>query len=74
MDLHAPDPLIVSPYLNRPLDQSYRGFLDEQIARLEAEPRCLADQLAMLREERERLSGLICCKFKKKDESSPCQR
>lgn len=50
------DHLTVSPYLCRPLDRSYRDFLEEQIARLEAEPRRLGSQLAMLREEWERIA------------------
>jgi hypothetical protein len=51
------DCLTVSSYLCQPLDRNYRDFLAEQIARLEAEERRIADQLAMLREEWERLNG-----------------
>jgi hypothetical protein len=47
--------LTISPYLCRTLDRSYRDFLEEQIARLETEPRRIGDQLAMLREERKRI-------------------
>ena len=53
------DHLTVSLYLCQPLDRSYRDFLEEQIARLEAEPRRLDDRLAMLREEREHLDCMI---------------
>ena len=49
----------ISPYLCQPLDRSYRDFLEEQIARLEAEPWRIGDRLAMLREEREHLDYLI---------------
>ena len=50
------DPLPVSSYLCRPVDRSYRDFLDAQIARLEAERQRIGDQLVTLREERERLT------------------
>ena len=43
----------VSSYLCQP-PRDYRDFLDEQIARLEAESRRIGDQLVLLREERER--------------------
>jgi hypothetical protein len=48
-----PEPSPVSSYLCQP-PRDYRDFLDEQIARLEAECRRIGDQLVLLREERER--------------------
>jgi hypothetical protein len=51
-------PLPVSPYLCQPVDRSYRDFLDEHIACLEAAPRRLDERLALilLREERRRVA------------------
>jgi hypothetical protein len=50
------DHLAVSPYLCQPINRGYRDFLDEQIARLEAERLPNGDQFAMLRKERERIA------------------
>jgi hypothetical protein len=50
------DLLPVSPYLCQPVDRSYRDFLDEQIAHLEAEQRDRDDRLAILREERKHIA------------------
>ncbi len=50
------DPLPVSPYLCQPVDRNYRDFLDEHIACLEAAPRRLDERLALLREERRRVT------------------
>jgi hypothetical protein len=50
------DLLPTSSYLRQPLDRTYRDFLDEQIARLEAERRRLDDKLVLLREERKRIA------------------
>jgi hypothetical protein len=50
------DLLPVSPYLRQPVDRSYRDFLDEQIACLEAEHQDHHDRLAMLREERRHIA------------------
>jgi hypothetical protein len=44
---------MVSPYLCQP-PRDYCDFLDEQIARLEAESRRIGDRLVLLREERGR--------------------
>jgi hypothetical protein len=54
------DLLPVSPYLCQSVDRSYRDFLDEQIAHLAAGPQCRDDQLAMLREERQRIADRDC--------------
>ena len=48
-----PKPSTISSYLCQP-PRDYRDFLDEQIARLEAERRRIGDQIVLLREERER--------------------
>jgi hypothetical protein len=51
------DLLTVSSYLCQPIDRGYRDFLDGQIARLEAAGQRIGDQLAMLREERQRIAA-----------------
>jgi hypothetical protein len=45
----------VSSYLYQPLDWNHREFLEQHIARLEAERRRLDDQLALLRAELARI-------------------
>ncbi|HZU89156.1 MAG TPA: hypothetical protein VE993_07850 [Stellaceae bacterium] len=47
--------LTVSPYLCQRLDRSYRDFLEERVARLEAERLRLERELVFLRGEWERI-------------------